>query len=342
MRRIHWLSLALIVGGSAAVSAQGFGYRYGGVAAYRFGPGGVVGFRAVGFGGGFYGYPYGVTAIRQVNVIYAPPAYIPPPIIITQPPVRVEVPVVIHPPAPPPPPPVREREADREAAPEPPLPGQPAGVFRPLAADNRARAQRPEGKPAVRPAEPPLPLDPPPPAPAPAPPPAPQPARPVPPAAPLPANEIDRLLMLGRNAFVMEEFGRAAEFFRRAAAAAPGDGLPLLLLGQALFALGKYVDAYDAVAAGVPLRPNWPVAPENPRDLYGPPPTEYRDHLQRLEQTLGRHPRDGVLLFLYGYQLWLDGRRDDARPLLERAREQGVPAELVDRFLVAAAPGRVL
>ena len=67
------------------------------------------------------------------------------------------------------------------------------------------------------------------------------------------------------------------------------------------------------------LQPDWPDARFQPLDLYGPHPADYADHAKALADALGRRPGDPDLLFLDGYALWFDGRKDDARPLFQKA-----------------------
>jgi hypothetical protein len=203
------------------------------------------------------------------------------------------------------------------AAPPPPaapLPGENAGVFRPLDPENRIRARLPvvpEPEPApAAPAEPP---------------PPPKPA--LPPGASL----VDR----GRAAFAEGEYGRAADHFRRAAAADPADPLPQFLLVQTLTALGKYTAAAEAARSAVEHFPGWPALTTRPLDLYGAHAADYAEHLKRLEQTRAAHPDDPVLLFLSGHALWFDGRRDDARLLFRRAAPAFPAAE---RFLRPVPP----
>jgi tetratricopeptide (TPR) repeat protein len=134
------------------------------------------------------------------------------------------------------------------------------------------------------------------------------------------------------------EYGRAAERFRRAADAAPQEALPRLLLAQALLALAKYADAVDALYAGLALEPDWPAATFRPLELYGPNVADYPEHLRRLEDTLARHPDDSLLLFLSGYELWFDGRKDEARLLFRRALPGSARPAVIERFL-GAVPG---
>ncbi len=214
----------------------------------------------------------------------------------------------------------REPPADVLPAPAPaavpPLPGQNAGVFRPLDPDNRERARQP-----VAP-EPPA-----------------QPAPPGPTEPPLAPLEGATLTDRGRAAFQAGEYGRAADIFRRAAADDPADPRPPFFLVQALTALGKYTAAAEAARAAAERFPGWPALPYRPLDLYGPNAADYAAHLERLARTRAEHPGDPVLLFLSGHVLWFDGRKDEARPLFRRAAP-AFPAAC-ERFL-RAAPGSVL
>jgi hypothetical protein len=201
--------------------------------------------------------------------------------------------------APPPEPPEREPR---------PMPGAPAGGFRPVREEERARARLPV---------------------------APAPPLPLPPPVPDPKTENARLATVGREAFAAGAYGRAAEFFRRATAAAPGEPLAYFFLAQAYFALGKYHDAVDAIHAGLRLQPDWPHTRFRLRDLYGAHDAAFLDHLRRVEDALARHPHDPVLLFLYAYQLWFDGRQDEARAVFRRAAAVTPDTGAIERFLPA-------
>ncbi len=208
---------------------------------------------------------------------------------------------------------------------------------------------------------PPAPPEQPPPQPPPAPPPpqkkeAPQqePEKPAPepkpprelPSPPLPEDdphaENARLLGLGQAAFADAEYGRAAERFRQAALIAPAEPLAHFLLAQALLALGKYHDAVLTIHAGLAYQPDWPAFRFRPLELYGANVADYSDHLRHLEEALRRQPDDPTLLFLQAYQLWWDGRRDEAREVFSRARRAGANAADIDRFLHFLPAGRVL
>jgi hypothetical protein len=165
---------------------------------------------------------------------------------------------------------------------------------------------------------------------------------------PFPQPEVDpvaenaRLVALGKQAFATLQYGRAAERFRQATRAAPQLPQAHFLLAQALVALGKYRDAVEAINAGMALQPDWPTLRFQPLELYGVNVADYSEHLLQLDATLTRHPGDPVLLFLNAYQLWFDGRKDEARLLFRRVPPGTAGPGVVERFLRAAPGGPVL
>jgi tetratricopeptide (TPR) repeat protein len=209
----------------------------------------------------------------------------------------------------------------------PRLPGEEAGGFRPVRPEDRARAQQP-APPAPPPAEKAPPRQPPrePPVPVPA------------PEADLRAENAHQVL-LGRQAVAAREYGRAELRFRDAVAALPDDPVTYFLLAQARFALGKYREAIEAIAAGLRLRPDWPAARFRPLELYEGNVADYAEHMHRLAEALARRPDDPVLLFLSAYELWFDGRKAEATALFERAAALGAFQPLVERFLLHAGAG---
>jgi tetratricopeptide (TPR) repeat protein len=168
---------------------------------------------------------------------------------------------------------------------------------------------------------------------------------PAPPQRPRPARpeedpraEYDRLLSLGRTAFAAREYGRAAQRFQQATQVQPNAALAHFLLAQSFLALGKYRDAVEAIHAGLARQPDWPTAFFKPLDLYGPHVAEYPEHLRRLEEVWHRQPDDPVLLFLYAYQLWFDGRKEEARLLFQRALPGATDPGVIQGFLRALPP----
>jgi hypothetical protein len=150
-----------------------------------------------------------------------------------------------------------------------------------------------------------------------------------------PLAESARHLKLGKQAFADGLYGRAAFRFRQATVAAPREPQAYFLLAQAQFALGKYRDAVESIRSGIELRPDWPRTGAKPTDIYGANVADFADHLERLEATLAQHANDPILLFLYGYFLWFDGRKEEARPLFERAAPLVPDRTAIDRFLQA-------
>lgn len=197
----------------------------------------------------------------------------------------------------------------------------------------------------------------------------PQPPPPVPPPAPLPkkedpknpkkeddpfaglprppaarsneADEHDRQVRQGEEAFKAFEYGRAAQCFRKAIQLRPNKPLPHFLLVQSLIALAKYHEAHDALIEGLALHPTWPTMAFRPIEMYDDP-VEYSEHLGAVEATLGRHPREPVLLMLLGYQLWFDGRKDDAARLFQNARNRDAQRSAIECFIRALPPGETL
>src|SRR5262249_17916042 len=158
--------------------------------------------------------------------------------------------------------------------------------------------------------------------------PPPKPAeRVAPPEPPKPAPRVagradaDRLTDDGRRAFTEGQYGRALEFFRKAADISPNEASTYFLISQAQFALGKYREAVGSIAAGMNVRADWSEARFNTRDLYWKKPEAFDDHLKALRQAVAAYPDDPELNFLLGHQLWFDGKKDEARKLILKARD---------------------
>jgi hypothetical protein len=325
MKRVRgWLALLLLLGGVTAAPAQfilpspyagGFGIsigkygRHGHLSAYLAG------------GYGYYESPFFYPAgFNRVTVVQV---YNPPTVVVAPPPIVAD----LDRPAPRLPP--RPRAEEVEPPVEKPLPGEPAGGFRPVRAEDRARAREqvppaaPPPKPPEAPKEKEKPKEKPPELPHP----------PFPEADP--RAESARLSALGRAAFAAGQYGRAAQRFGQATRVNPNAADAYFLLAQAEVALGKYDEAVEAIQAGMRLEADWPTAKFRPVTLYDGNVADLPEHLWRLEDALTRHPDDAVLLFLYAYQLWFDGRQDEARPLFQRAAAVAPDKSFSERFLLA-------
>ncbi len=260
------------------------------------GPGPALGFgppRPFGFGPTF----------SSINIITPPPNYQPPIIInnnfnnFANPPAADAMPARGEPLDFRDPIVIRPRNGMRD---DPPLdlPGDPAGGFRPLRPEDRARAQ------------------------------------PMPPAEGRPpVPEPDNPVAQGRQAFANQEYGRAARLFRLAVDLDATDPMAWFLLAEAQFAVGKYREAVASIHAGLKLDRDWPRGKFRPRELYGANVKDYAGHRDELRDALKRQPADAVLLFLSAYQLWFDGQQDEARVLFARARRLVADPQPLDLFL---------
>jgi tetratricopeptide (TPR) repeat protein len=170
------------------------------------------------------------------------------------------------------------------------------------------------------------------------------PPAPLPPPAPAgdPEAEYARQVALGREAFAMGAYGRAAHRFRLAVDALPASGEGHFLLAQALLVLAKYDDAFDAITQGLKRRPDWPRSGFRPVGLFGDLVADYADEMDRLDALLEWHPNDPVLVFLRGYQLWFDGRQDEARAWFRRAAQLLPDPAPAERFLQGEPTPRVV
>jgi len=177
------------------------------------------------------------------------------------------------------------------------------------------------------------------PAPQPAPLPKPDFAAKPPLLAPPPAadkdEESERQVRLGRESFAVGQIGRAAEHFQSAVNANQKRALPYFLLAQARFALGRYREAVVSILAGLKLEPNWPNTVFDPRGLYDGNTDAAALDLEQLRQAVERNPDEPALSFLYGYELWLSGRRAEARKFFERTLPNSIDPTPIRLFLNA-------
>jgi hypothetical protein len=283
----------------------GFGFyrhRHGRLSLYLSGGFGL-GYSPYAFGLGYSPYAYAPVPNVSVVTVYSVQPTVVMPVPVPQP----VAPAPIPPPAPEEPPP---------AAPPPPAAEEPQPLPPPKNPPP-PKKEAPQPKPAVRPA--------------PRLPPAPRPELD-------PKDEAVHQVETGKADFAAGLYGLAAFHFRQALADNPDDTRTNFLLGQALFALGKYPAAVAAVHEGLRFHPDWPTSPLRPLELYGDNVADYPAHLARLEAALTRNPDDPVLLFLYAYELWFDGRQDEAVPLFQRAARRAPDPTDSQRFLGARPP----
>lgn len=170
--------------------------------------------------------------------------------------------------------------------------------------------------------------------------PPPKPAQPaLPPDDLKPKADMQRLIRGGNDFFADGKYAQALSQYERAVTAAPLEPLAYFHQAQADLALGKYGQAVIAIQRGLRLHPHWHTADFQPRALYRERSGEFQQHLANLADLTGKNPNDESLLFLLGYQLWFDGKRDEAVVLLRKAATLAVDPTVINRFLeVAKAP----
>ena len=162
---------------------------------------------------------------------------------------------------------------------------------------------------------------------------------PLPPPKQNPADEYQRLLQIGQDAFHLQLYGIAAQRFNQAIAIRPDGARAHFLLSQAQFALGKYRDAVASIQRGMKLDADWPKQKFQPRrDLYKNH-QDFADHLNRLEDIVTMQPEDADFLFLLAHQMWFDGQHNRAVVLFRQARALTADPTFIDMFLRAAGPG---
>jgi tetratricopeptide (TPR) repeat protein len=155
------------------------------------------------------------------------------------------------------------------------------------------------------------------------------------PRNPNPLVEYHRQIDLGCEAFGEGSFGQARFRFQEANRLKPEMASGFFSRAQAEFALGKYREAVASLVEGIRLRPEWATTRFQARELYGNRLGLFDLHLQELRNALAKRPDDPALLFLYGYQLWFDGRRDEVKEILAKAIDRTDDPEPIRRFLKA-------
>jgi len=125
------------------------------------------------------------------------------------------------------------------------------------------------------------------------------PASDVPP--PNPTAAVEDYATLGEAAFFNGDYEGAVRLWQHALVDDPQNATLVLLIGQAMFAQGKYDEAAGAVEAAMQAMPveNWNVVAANAAELYASP-TAYADQVRTLEASAAQTPSPAKS-FLLGY-----------------------------------------
>ncbi|MGD9720660.1 MAG: tetratricopeptide repeat protein [Pirellulales bacterium] len=107
----------------------------------------------------------------------------------------------------------------------------------------------------------------------------------------------------GEADFKAGKYEAAARDWQHALVDDPQNGALVMLLAQAMFAMGKYEEAAGATQAAMQMLPEdkWGVVVSNYAQLYGNT-QEYTDQLKALEQARDKQPDAAALRFLLGFQ----------------------------------------
>lgn len=149
-----------------------------------------------------------------------------------------------------------------------------------------------------------------------------------PPAQPVATDYV----LEGENAFKTGRYGDALRHWQHALVDSPASGGLHLLVGQALFALGRFDEELAATRRGFELLPNdkWGEVVRNYTELYRGN-QDYTDQLRSLEKERKAHDSPGVR-FLLGYHYGYLGYSKEAVRELDVALELDPANELARKL----------
>jgi tetratricopeptide (TPR) repeat protein len=121
----------------------------------------------------------------------------------------------------------------------------------------------------------------------------------APATAPLDASSF---ISAGEDAFKAKRYEEAIRDWQHAMVDNPDNGAVVLLMGQALFALGQYDAAANTVQMGLQMLPEeeWNGVVKNYAQLY-PDIQEYTNQIRAAEKARDADPQNGAIRFLLGY-----------------------------------------
>lgn len=124
----------------------------------------------------------------------------------------------------------------------------------------------------------------------------------------------------GEAAFKSGDYNGAVYAWKHAIVDDPQNPVVLMMIGQALFATGKYNEAAGATQAAMQALPKdqWDVVVKNYRELYGNG-QDYTDQLRALEKAVKDKPDDPAQRFLLGFHYAYLGYPQQAVEQLDKA-----------------------
>jgi hypothetical protein len=120
----------------------------------------------------------------------------------------------------------------------------------------------------------------------------------------------------GVRLFRAGRFSAAAERFQSAAEAS-AEATPYFLLAHARFASRRYAEAVQSLKRGIEINPDWLMLDFDARALYADPELIVTQ-LAHLAIEVEANPLDRDRLLLLGFELFVTGQTDRARPILEQ------------------------
>jgi tetratricopeptide (TPR) repeat protein len=124
----------------------------------------------------------------------------------------------------------------------------------------------------------------------------------------------------GEQSFQAGQYDQALKDWQHALVDNPNNGGVILLMAQALFALGKYDNAAGAVQAGMQMLPQneWGNVVKNYTQVYSNI-QKYTDQLKALENARNAKPDDPAMRFVLGYHFGYLGYPKQAVAELDKA-----------------------
>lgn len=144
-----------------------------------------------------------------------------------------------------------------------------------------------------------------------------------------------QFLAFGDERFREQQFSLAYQRYKKAAQAAPDLADAYFRQGLAQIALGRYALAAASIQRGLLLQPQWPCGDFRLDQLYGDNRLAKKNHLEQLAEAAISEPDNADLIFLVGFELFVDGQAARAKVFFERAAALGEDAGLLKAFLQA-------